>query len=83
LKDLLIVIVVQAGEPMGQPGNGVGLARTGAVLNEIVLAGAIGLNIGQKLGHHIQLVIPREDHTLRLHLAGLFVLLLLQMKVFM
>ena len=38
LKDLLIVVIVQSGEPVGQPSNGVGLSRTGTVLNEIVLA---------------------------------------------
>lgn len=67
---------------MSQPGNGVRLAGTGAVLNEIVLAGAVSLYIGQQLGHHIQLVVPGEDHPLGLHLAGFFVLLLLQVKVF-
>ena len=74
---------MQTGEPVGQPCNGVGLAGTGAVLNEIVLAGAVGLYIGQQLGHHIQLMIPGEDYPLGLHLTGLFVLLLLQVEVFM
>ena len=83
LENLFVVVVMQTGEPVGQPGNGVGLAGTGAVLNEIVLAGAVGLYIGQQLGHHIQLVIPGENHPLGLYLAGLFVLLLLQVKVFM
>ena len=83
LEDLLVVVIVQAGEPVSQPGNGVRLAGTGAVLNEIVLAGAIGLYIGQQLGHHIQLVIPGKDHPLGLHLAGFFVLFLLQVEVFM
>ena len=83
LEDLLVMVIVQAGEPVGQPGDGIGLTGTGAVLNEIVLAGAVGLYICQKLGHHIQLVVPGEDHPLGLHLAGLFVLLLLQVEVFM
>ena len=83
LEDFLVVVIVQTGEPMGQPGNGIGFAGTGAVLNEIVLAGAIGLYICQQLGHHIQLVVPGEDHPLGLHLAGFFVLFLLQVEVFM
>ena len=83
LEDFLVVVIVQAGEPVSQPGNGVRLAGTSAVLNEIVPAGAIGLYIGQQLGHHIQLVIPGEDHPLGLHFTGLFVLLLLQVEVFM
>ena len=83
LEDFLVVVIMQAGEPVGQPGNGVGLAGTGAVLNEIVLAGAVDLYIGQQLCHHVQLVISGEDHPLGLHLAGLFVLLLLQVEVFM
>ena len=53
------------------------------MLNQIVLARAVSLYIGQQLSHHIQLVIPGEDHPLGLHLAGLFVLLLLQVEVFM
>ena len=57
LEDLLVVVIVQAGEPVGQPGDGIGLTGTGAVLNEIVLAGAVCLYIGQQLGHHIQMCI--------------------------
>ena len=83
LENLLVVVIVQAGKSVGKPGNGIGLTGTGAVLNEIVLTGAVGLYIGQQLGHHIQLVIPGEDHPLGLHLAGLFVLLLLQVEIFM
>ena len=83
LEDFLIAVIVQTGEPMGQPGDGVGLAGTGAVLNKIILAGAVGFYIGQQFGHHIQLVIPGENHPLGLHFTGLFVLLLLQVEVFM
>ena len=57
--------------------------HTSAVLNQIVLARAVSLYIGQQLGHHIQLVIPGKNHPLGLYLAGLFVPLLLQVKVFM
>ena len=53
------------------------------MLNKIILAGAVGFYIGQQLGHHIQLVIPGENHPLGLHFTGLFVLLLLQVEVFM
>ena len=83
LEDLLVVVIVQAGKPVGKPGDGVGLAGTGAVLNEIVLAGAVGLYIGQQLGHHIQLVVPGKDHPLGLYLTCLFIFDLLQVEVFM
>ena len=83
LEDFLVVVIMQTAEPVGQPRNGIGLAGTGAVLNQIVLARAVSLYIGQQLGHHIQLVIPGEDHPLGLYFAGLFVFLLLQMEVFM
>ena len=53
------------------------------MLNEIVSAGAVGLHIGQQLGHHVQLMIPGEDHALGFDFAGLFVPLLLQMEVFL
>ena len=60
----LVVIIVQAGESVGSPGNGIGLPGPGAVLYQIVFAGAIGSDILDQLPHHIHLVIPGEDDGL-------------------
>ena len=39
------------------------------------------LYISQQLGHHIELVIPREDHSLRNDFTGFFIPLHLQMQI--
>ena len=57
----LVVVIVQAGEPVGSPCDGVGLPGTGAVLHQIIFAGAIGSDILDQLPHHLHLVIPGED----------------------
>ena len=81
LEDLLVPGVMQPRQAMRQPGNGVGLARARAVLDEVVAPGAVSPHVLQQLGHHVQLVIPGEDHPLGLYRAGLFVLLHLQVEV--
>ena len=49
-------------QPIGDPCNGVGLARTRRMLDEIIFAGAVLLYIGQHFPHNIVLMIPRETH---------------------
>ena len=70
-----VVVLAQADELVGQPGDGVGLAAAGRVLDQVALARAVLPGVGQELAHHVELVVARED--LRpLLLAGLLVLLL-------
>ena len=45
VENRLVVVIVQAGKPVGSPGDGVGLPGTGAVLHQIIFAGAIGSDI--------------------------------------
>ena len=40
-----VVIVMEAGQTVGGPGDRVGLPGTGAVLHQIVFAGAVGSDI--------------------------------------
>ena len=61
VEDGLVVIVMEAGQTVGGPGDRVGLPGTGAVLHQIVFAGAVGSDILDQPTHHIHLVIPGED----------------------
>ena len=45
VEDGLVVIVMEAGQTVGGPGDRVGLPGTGAVLHQIVFAGAVGSDI--------------------------------------
>ncbi len=36
VEDLLVLLVIETGQPMSQPGDGVGLAAAGRVLDEVV-----------------------------------------------
>ncbi len=80
--DLAIPIVVQRGQPVGDPGNGVGLARARRVLRQEVRAGARHPGRRQQSPYAIPLVIAREDHRLLdPHLTGVGVLLLLGLQM--
>ena len=81
LEDLLILRIVQTGQTMRQPCDGIGFTGARTVLNEIILAGTIPSHIIQQLGYHIQLVIAREDHAFGLNLAGLFIPFDFQMQI--
>ena len=61
VKDRLIFRIMQRGQTVGCPGDGVGLAGTRGVLNQIVVAGAVSAHVGQELAHHVQLMVARED----------------------
>ena len=61
IENNLIVGIMQRSQTMSQPCDGVGLAGTGAVLNQIVLRGAVFTDIGQNLADNIQLMIAWEN----------------------
>ena len=59
---------------MGQPSDGIGLAGTGAVLDQIILGSAVLPDVSQHTADHIQLMVARENQIFRtLHLAGLVI----------
>ena len=64
VEDLLVVAVVQARQPVGQPGDGVALAAAGRVLDQVVVAGALLARVGLAAAHAVELVVAREDHRL-------------------
>ena len=63
-KHRLVLGVEQGSQPVRRPCNGVGLARPGAVLDEIVLPGTLLPHICHQLAHHVQLVVPGKDQGL-------------------
>ncbi|OPY10151.1 MAG: hypothetical protein A4E68_00025 [Syntrophaceae bacterium PtaB.Bin095] len=52
---------------MGQPGDGVGLAAAGGVLDEIIGSGFLHAGVGHELPHAVELVVARKDHRLPFH----------------
>ena len=56
--------VMKRGKTVGRPRDGIGLSRTCAVLDEIVVARTLFGNMGNELPHHIQLVIARKNQAL-------------------
>ena len=59
-KNGLVVLVVQGSQPVGRPGDGIRLAGTGGMLNQVVVARAVFGNMGHHLPHRVKLVIARK-----------------------
>ena len=59
--DNMVLSIVQGYQPMGQPRNGVSLAGTCGMLNQIIKLCAVVLGIRQKLTDGIALMIAREN----------------------
>ena len=72
---------MKTAQAVGKPGNGIRFARTGTVLDQIILSRAVDLHICEQLGHDIQLVVSRENHAFRFNLAGLLITINLQMQI--
>ena len=66
-------VLLQPDQLMGEPGDGVRLAATGRMLDQVAPAGAVLTGIRQHLAHHVELVEARPDLN-RLLAAGLLVL---------
>ena len=62
----LCLRIVQLGEKMRGPGDGVGLARARRVLHQIFAARAVRQHGGLELARHIKLVVAGEDDLLDL-----------------
>ena len=64
VKDLLVVGVVQVAQKVSRPGDGVRLAGTGGMLDQVLVARSFFQDRGQQLTSHIQLMEAREDDRL-------------------
>ncbi len=60
-----VVVAMQGGEAVRQPGNAVALATAGGVLDEVGAARSVPPGVGLDRPHHVELVVAREDHALR------------------
>ncbi len=67
------VVLLEADQLVGEPGDRVRLAAAGRVLDQVALPGAVRRGVGEQLPHHVELVVAREDLDALL-LAGLLVL---------
>ena len=67
VKDRLILRIMQRGQTVCRPGDGVGFAGTGGVLNQVVMTGSVHQDIHNQFSHHVQLMIAWEDQTLFRH----------------
>src|SRR5258705_6237174 len=74
------IVLLQNDHLVRQPGDGIRLAAPGGVLNQITLALALGLHVGQEPAHHVELVVSRPDLD-RLFLACLLVLYLDDLRI--
>ena len=81
VKLLLAVKLVQRRELVRHPGNRVRLARTRAVLNQVLLPRPLAARRRQQLAHRIPLVVAREDHAFSSVLAAFPVFFVLNLQV--
>ena len=64
IENDFIVRIMQRSQPVRQPSDGVCLAGTGAVLDQVVLRSAIHTDISEKFTDDIQLVVARKNQVL-------------------
>lgn len=69
VEDTLVVRIMESGKAMSEPSDGVALAATRTVLDEIMLTCRVLAGMSDKLANGIELVVAWEDKGL---LAGLF-----------
>ena len=62
VEELAILLVMQAGQAVGEPRDAVGLAAAGGVLDQVVLSRSFIASSCNDLPHRIELVIAWEDH---------------------
>ena len=61
VKNGLTVRAAEISELMREPGNAIGFAGPGAVLDQIVMAAAVGFGVIQQFAHRHELMKARED----------------------
>ena len=55
------LVLLEPDQLVGEPGDGVGLAAAGRVLDQVAPARAVLGGVGQELAHHVELVEARPD----------------------
>ena len=67
VENLLVVIVVQARQAVGQPGDGIRLAGPGRVLDQVVAPRSVRPGVADQGSDGVKLVVARKDHRLLPH----------------
>ena len=80
-EDLAVMLVVQRGKAMRQPGDRVRLARAGRVLDQVVVPRPLAARGSDQRAHRIPLVVAREDQRLALLLRAVRAVALLRLQV--
>ena len=70
IEDLGVAGVVQAGEPVREPGDAVGLAAAGRVLDQVVAPRPLAPGGRHQPADGVELVVARKNHVLALDRAG-------------
>ena len=70
--------IVQRGQTVRQPANGVALSAAGGVLDKVVVPDALTPGGIHQHADRLELMVAGEDHGIDLHLAALIVPLLLR-----
>ena len=65
VEQLAVLYIVQVGQKVRAPRDGVGLARAGRMLNQVTLAGAVLQHVGHQRTRSVELVVARENHALQ------------------
>src|SRR5216684_7428452 len=68
--------IMEDGQLMGYPRNGVALPTPRTVLDEIALSRSMLTGMGYQTSHRVELVIPGEDHMMGASLPSFLVLVL-------
>ncbi len=76
-----VLPIVQRCQAVGQPADGVALSAARGVLDEVVVADSLSLRGVHQRAYGLQLMVPGEDHRLRLDPPALVVALLLALEV--
>ena len=82
VEDAGVVRVVQRGETVREPCNGVALAAAGRMLHQGIVPDALATRGVHEKAYGFELVVAREDHVLDLHLASLIVAFLFHLQVY-
>ena len=70
VEDARVGGIMERREPVGQPPDRVALAASRGMFHEVVVPHALAAGRIHQGAHGLQLVVAREDHGLRLHLAA-------------
>jgi hypothetical protein len=60
---------MEARQVMGQPGDGIGLAGSRRMLDQVIMSRPVSSCMGNKLAHDRELMVAGEDHRFLPHNA--------------